>query len=54
LIESDNTKARRQIRRRPLEPLYTHAIETVMRGILVDPTRIELSAADPAREIRTA
>lgn len=54
LIESDNTKARRQIRRRPLEPLYTHAIETVMRGILADPTRIELSAPDPARETRTA
>ena len=54
LIESDNTKARRQIRRRPLEPLYTHAIETVMRGILVDPTRIELSAPDAARESRTA
>ncbi|MAG31232.1 MAG: hypothetical protein CL908_10140 [Deltaproteobacteria bacterium] len=43
LIESDNTKARRQIRRRPLEPLYTHAIETLIRGILVDPSRVELA-----------
>lgn len=54
LIESDNTKARRQIRRRPLEPLYMHAIETVMRGILVDPTRIQLSAAQPIRETRAS
>lgn len=54
LIESDNTKARRQIRRRPLEPLYTHAIETVMRGILVDPGRIDLSPPAPVRETRTA
>lgn len=50
LIESDNTKARRQIRRRPLEPLYMHAIETVMRGILVDPSRIQLSPAQASRE----
>ena len=54
LIESDNTKARRQIRRRPLEPLYMHAIETVMRGILVDPTRIQLSPAQPVRETRAS
>lgn len=43
LIESDNTKARRQIRRRPLEPLYLHAVDTLIRGILVDPSRIELA-----------
>ena len=43
LIESDNTKARRQIRRRPLEPLFMHAIETLIRGILTDPSRIELA-----------
>lgn len=43
LIESDNTKARRQIRRRPLEPLFMHAIETLIRGILTDPTRVELA-----------
>ena len=49
LIESDSTKARRQIRRRPLEPLYTHAIDTVIRGILVDPTQIELSPASTPR-----
>lgn len=54
LIESDNTKARRQIRRRPLEPLYMHAIETVMRGILVEPTRIQLSPAQPVRETRAS
>ena len=53
LIESDNTKARRQIRRRPLEPLYMHAIETVLRGILSDPSRIALSPPAPARESRT-
>lgn len=52
LIESDNTKARRQIRRRPLEPLYMHAIEIVLRGILVDPTRIALAPPQPARETR--
>ena len=43
LIDSDSTKARRQIRKRPLEPLYVHAIDTLIRGILVDPTRVELS-----------
>ena len=43
LIESDNTKARRQIRRRPLEPLFMHAIETLIRGILTDPSRVELA-----------
>jgi hypothetical protein len=37
LIESDNTRARRQLRRRPLEPLYSHAVDTVLRGILVAP-----------------
>ena len=54
LIESDNTKARRQIRRRPLEPLYMHAIETILRGILSDPSRISLAPTLPARESRTA
>ena len=48
LIESDNTRARRQIRRRPLEPLYFHAVDTVLRGILVDPSQIEL--APPSEE----
>ncbi len=43
LIESDSTKARRQIRKRPLEPLYTHAIDTIVRGILVDPSQVELA-----------
>lgn len=52
LIESDNTKARRQIRRRPLEPLYMHAIETVLRGILVDRSRIALAPPVPARDGR--
>ncbi|MBW2499202.1 MAG: TetR/AcrR family transcriptional regulator [Deltaproteobacteria bacterium] len=42
LIESDNTRARRQIRRRPLVPLYEHAIDVVIRGILSDPSRIEV------------
>lgn len=50
LIESDNTRARRQIRRRPLEPLYMHAVETVLRGILVDPSRIQLAPPQPTRE----
>ena len=54
LIESDSTKTRRLIRRRPLEPLYLHAIETVMRGILVDPTRVKLAPPVPTRESRTA
>ena len=50
LIESDSTKARRQIRRRPLEPLYMHAIETIMRGILTDPTRIIIAPpAEPRK-----
>jgi len=49
LIESDNTKARRQIRRRPLEPLYDHSIDIVIRGILVDPSRIEVAPAAPTR-----
>ncbi len=50
LIESDNTKARRQLRRRPLEPLYAHAIDTLLRGILSDPSRIEIAgpASPPA------
>lgn len=54
LIESDNTRARRQIRRRPLEPLYMHAIEIVMRGILVDPARIALAPPQPVRETRAS
>jgi len=42
LIESDNTRARRQIRRRPLAPLFMHAVDVILRGILIDPTVIEL------------
>ena len=49
LIESDNTRARRQIRRRPLEPLYMHAIDTLVRGILADPSRVELSPPAPPK-----
>ena len=48
LIESDNTRARRQIRRRPLEPLFMHAVDVIMRGILVDPSAVSL--APPAEE----
>lgn len=54
LIESDNTRARRQIRRRPLEPLYMHAIDTVIRGILVDPSRIAVAPPQAARETRAS
>jgi AcrR family transcriptional regulator len=43
LIESDNTKARRKIRKRPLEPLYEHAIDIVIRGILAEPSRIDVA-----------
>lgn len=50
LIESDNTKARRQIRRRPLEPLYTHAIDTLIRGILSDPSRVALAPPTEPRK----
>jgi len=50
LIESDNTRARRKIRRRPLEPLYMHAIDTLIRGILVDPSRIELAPPTEPRK----
>jgi hypothetical protein len=49
LIESDNTRARRQLRRRTLEPLYSHAVDTVLRGILVDPSRIEIRPPAPPR-----
>jgi len=49
LIESDNTKARRKIRRRPLEPLYMHAIETLIRGILADPSRVALAPPSEPR-----
>ena len=50
LIESDNTKARRQIRRRPLKPLYMHAWETIMRGILTDPSRVPIAPpAEPKK-----
>ncbi|MCR9095384.1 MAG: TetR/AcrR family transcriptional regulator [bacterium] len=48
LIESDNTRARRKIRRRPLEPLFMHAVDVIMRGILVDPSAVALSP--PAEE----
>jgi AcrR family transcriptional regulator len=48
LIESDNTQARRQLRHRPLEPLYQHAVDTVLRGILIDPSRIQI--APPGRD----
>ena len=50
LIESDNTKARRQIRRRPLEPLYMHAVDTIVPGILVDPSRVELAKPTEPRK----
>ena len=50
LIESDNTKARRQLRRRPLEPLFQHAVDTVLRGILVDPSRIEIARPAPQKQ----
>lgn len=50
LIESDNTKARRQIRRRPLEPLYEHAVDTLIRGILIDPSRIDLAPPSEPRK----
>ena len=50
LIESDNTKARRQIRRRPLKPLYMHAVDTIVRGILVDPSRVELAKPSEPRK----
>ncbi|MEM9177899.1 MAG: TetR/AcrR family transcriptional regulator [Myxococcota bacterium] len=48
LIESDNTRARRQIRRRPLEPLFMHAVDVILRGILVDPSVVDL--APPAEQ----
>jgi AcrR family transcriptional regulator len=51
LIESDNTRARRQIRRRPLEPLFMHAVDVIMRGILIDPSVVVL--APPAAEKRS-
>lgn len=47
LIESDNTKARRKIRKRPLEPLYEHAIDIVIRGILTEPARIDVAPPTP-------
>jgi AcrR family transcriptional regulator len=50
LIESDNTKARRLIRRRPLEPLYHHAIDTLIRGILVDPSEVALAPPTEPRK----
>ena len=50
LIEYDNTKARRQIRRRPLEPLYLHAVDTLVRGILTDPSRVELAPPSEPRK----
>ncbi|MFP6655522.1 MAG: TetR/AcrR family transcriptional regulator, partial [Myxococcota bacterium] len=49
LIESDSTKARRRIRQRPLEQLLTHAVDTIIRGILVDPSRIELAPPSTPR-----
>lgn len=50
LIEYDNTKARRKIRRRPLEPLYLHAVDTLVRGILTDPSRVELAPPSEPRK----
>lgn len=50
LIESDNTRARRQIRRRPLEPLFMHAVDVILRGILVDPTQVELAPPSEPRK----
>jgi len=42
LIESDDSSARRRLRRRPLPSVFDHAIDTVVRGILADPTRVDL------------
>lgn len=49
LIESDSTKARRQIRQRPLEQLLTYAVDTIVRGILVDPSRVQLAPSSTPR-----
>jgi AcrR family transcriptional regulator len=49
LIESDNTQTRRRLRHRPLEPLYQHAVDTVLRGILTDPSRIRIAPPAPPR-----
>lgn len=50
LIESDNTRARRQIRRRPLEPLFMHAVDVILRGILVDPSAVALALPAPEKK----
>ncbi len=50
LIESDNTRARRQIRRRPLEPLFMHAVDVILRGILVDPSAVLLAPPAPEKK----
>ncbi len=42
LIEHDGTKGRRRIRQRPLQKIYDHSIELILRGILMDPSQSRL------------
>ena len=42
LIEHDGIKGRRRIRQRPLQEIYDHSIELILRGILTDPSKSRL------------
>ncbi len=42
LIEHDAIKGRRRIRQRPLQEIYDHSIELILRGILTDPSKSRL------------
>ena len=42
LIEHDGIRGRRRIRQRPLEDIYDHSLEVILRGILTDPTQSKL------------
>ncbi len=42
LIEHDGIKGRRRIRQRPLQEIYDHSIELILRGILMDPSQSRL------------
>jgi AcrR family transcriptional regulator len=42
IIEHDGTRGRRKIRQRPLQEIYDHSIELILRGILTDPSQSRL------------
>ena len=50
LIEADGTKARRVLRRRPLQALYQHSIDLILRGLASGSDTLTVWPPAPANE----